>query len=99
VFTMPPIVTLTELFKFSPDSIKVVEYEPGEHDLSDRAAEIAQGLGIVDDSSERAAAAKKAEEEAAAAAAQKAEEEAAAAAAKKAEEEAAAAAAKKGKSK
>jgi len=97
---MPPIVTLTELFKFSPDSIRVIEYEPGEHDLSDRAAEIAHGLGIVDDADARAAAAKKAEEEAAAAAAKKAEEEAAAAASKKAEEEgAAAAAAKKGKSK
>lgn len=99
---MPPIVTLTELFKFSPDSIRVIEYEPGEHDLSDRAAEIAHGLGIVDDTDARAAAvaAKKAEEEAAAAAAKKAEEEAAAAAVKKAEEEgAAAAAAKKGKSK
>ena len=91
-----PMIKLTELFKFSPDGMAVVEYPAGDHELEGRALEIAQGLGIVDDSAARAAAQKAEEEAAATAAAKKAEEEAvAAAAAKKAEEEAVAAAAAK----
>ncbi|GBL59194.1 hypothetical protein PCLA_13r0040 [Pseudomonas citronellolis] len=83
------MVKLTDLFKFSPDGIRVVEFGPGEHDLEGRALEVAESLGIVDDSAARAAA-----EEAARQAAEKAAEEEAArqAAAKAAEEEAAAAA-------
>lgn len=43
-----PMIKLTELFKFSPDGIAVVEYPAGEHELEGRALEIAQGLGIVE---------------------------------------------------
>lgn len=43
-----PMIKLTELFKFSPDGMAVVEYPAGEHELDGRALEIAQGLGIVE---------------------------------------------------
>lgn len=42
-----PMIKLTELFKFSPDGMAVVEYPAGEHELDGRALEIAQELGIV----------------------------------------------------
>lgn len=43
-----PMIKLTELFKFSPDGMAVVEYPAGDHELDGRALEIAQGLGIVE---------------------------------------------------
>lgn len=52
-----PLVKLTDLFKFSPDGIRVMEFEPGDHDLEGRALEVAVSLGIVDDSAIRAEAA------------------------------------------
>jgi hypothetical protein len=52
-----PLVSLTELFKFSPDGIQIIEYEAGEHDLEGRALEVADSMGIIDDSMQRAAAA------------------------------------------
>lgn len=47
---------LKELFKFSPNGIDVMEYEPGEHELSIRGAECALAAEVVAD----VAAAKKA---------------------------------------
>ena len=43
-----PVIKLTDLFKFSPDGIKVIEYPPGEHDLDGRALEVAVSLDIVE---------------------------------------------------
>lgn len=71
------LVMLLAPFKYSPDGIKVIDIEPGEHELNERQLQIAQELGIVDDAEAR----RQAEEEAAAAVAaeqkRQAEEEAA----------------------
>lgn len=42
-----PKVTFTRQFKFSPDGITVQVIEPGEHDVSDRCAEVAQASGVL----------------------------------------------------
>lgn len=36
-----PVITVIEPFKFSADGIAVTEYEKGDHDVSDRCAEVA----------------------------------------------------------
>ncbi|OWP50264.1 hypothetical protein [Pseudomonas nitroreducens] len=59
-----PIVKLIDLFKFSPDGIRVLEYPPGEHDLDGRALEVAKSMGIIDDSAAREAAEQAAREQA-----------------------------------
>lgn len=42
-------VKLKELFKFSPNGIDVMEYEPGEHELSIRGAECALAAEVIAD--------------------------------------------------
>lgn len=42
-----PKVKLTAALKFSPDGIRVIEYQPGEHELEGRALEVAESLGLV----------------------------------------------------
>lgn len=75
-----PLVTLKELFKFSPNGCDVVEYEAGEHDLAGRALEVAVSLGIVDGADSTAAAAQAEADAKAAADAAQAEADAKAAA-------------------
>ncbi|GGC87389.1 hypothetical protein [Halopseudomonas salina] len=55
------LVVLLAAFKYSPDGMKVIELEPGEHELPERAAQVAREMGIVDDSEAK----RQAEEEAA----------------------------------
>ena len=64
------LVVLLAAFKYSPDGMKVIELEPGEHELPERAAQVAQELGIVDDAEAR----RRSEEDAAAKLATEAEQ-------------------------
>ncbi|MCA1971314.1 MAG: hypothetical protein LDL44_00605 [Caenispirillum sp.] len=42
-----PKVTFAKQFKFSPDGIAVDTYEPGEHDVSARCAQVAKAAGVL----------------------------------------------------
>lgn len=40
-----PTLVVKKSFRYSPDGVTVVEYPPGEHEVDDRCAEIAEAEG------------------------------------------------------